>query len=124
MRTRTVSKSLTRSARCGARMRILAFIIDPAVIRQILDHLDPRASPRAPPGSSRGPLTSTLGLCLPLIAHGPILSISCSSPTRPFSADLDKLLRLSPPEDFPIRSRGQISYDSLSVISAPLNPRR
>jgi hypothetical protein len=36
-------------ARCGARMKILAFIIDPTVIRQILDHLDEKARPRAPP---------------------------------------------------------------------------
>jgi hypothetical protein len=40
-------------SRCGARMKILAFIIDPKIIRQILDHLDKRASPRAPPDSTR-----------------------------------------------------------------------
>jgi len=42
-------------SRCGARMKILAFIIDPKVIRQILDHLDNRARPRAPPDLSRKP---------------------------------------------------------------------
>jgi hypothetical protein len=36
-------------------MKILAFIIDPKVIRQILDHLDSRARPRAPPDLSRAP---------------------------------------------------------------------
>jgi hypothetical protein len=36
-------------ARCGARMKILAFLIDPKVIRQILDHLHGKARPRAPP---------------------------------------------------------------------------
>jgi hypothetical protein len=35
--------------RCGARMKILAFIIDSKVIRQILDHLHRKAPPRAPP---------------------------------------------------------------------------
>ena len=35
--------------RCGARMKILAFITDPKVIRLILDHLDQKARPRAPP---------------------------------------------------------------------------
>jgi hypothetical protein len=35
--------------RCGARMKILTLIIDPNVIRQILDHLDRKAPPRAPP---------------------------------------------------------------------------
>jgi hypothetical protein len=40
--------------RCGARMKILAFIIDPKLIRQILDHLDQRPRPRAPPGSTQG----------------------------------------------------------------------
>jgi hypothetical protein len=30
-------------------MKILAFLIDPKVIRQILDHLDPNARPRDPP---------------------------------------------------------------------------
>ncbi len=35
---------------CGAKMKILAFIIEPSVIRRILDHLDHKASqPRAPP---------------------------------------------------------------------------
>jgi len=38
---------------CGARMTILAFIIQPDVIRRILQHLQTRhSSPRAPPGSS------------------------------------------------------------------------
>jgi hypothetical protein len=41
--------------RCGARMKILAFIIDPKLIRQILDHLLKRARPRAPPDVSRAP---------------------------------------------------------------------
>jgi hypothetical protein len=31
-------------------MKILAFIIDPKLIRQMLDHLEPKARPRAPPG--------------------------------------------------------------------------
>ena len=39
---------------CGAKMKILAFIIEPAVIRQILDHLGKGAPPRVPPDSSRG----------------------------------------------------------------------
>jgi hypothetical protein len=38
--------------RCRARMKILALITDPKVIRQILDHLDQRPRPRAPPGSN------------------------------------------------------------------------
>jgi hypothetical protein len=33
-------------------MKLLAFIIDPAVIRRILDHLDHQAPPRAPPQPS------------------------------------------------------------------------
>jgi hypothetical protein len=39
--------------RCGAEMKILTFIIDPKVIRQILDHLQNTPRPRAPPPSSR-----------------------------------------------------------------------
>ena len=35
--------------RCGARMKILAFIIDPKIILQILHHLDQKARPRDPP---------------------------------------------------------------------------
>ena len=35
--------------RCGEKMKLLAFIIDPAVIRRILDHLERKAPPRAPP---------------------------------------------------------------------------
>jgi hypothetical protein len=35
--------------RCGSRMKILAFIIDPELIRQILDHLHQKARSRAPP---------------------------------------------------------------------------
>jgi hypothetical protein len=35
--------------RCGARMKILTFIIHPKLIRQILDHLHRKAPPRAPP---------------------------------------------------------------------------
>jgi len=35
--------------RCGAQMKILAFITEPPVIRRILDHLDQTARPRAPP---------------------------------------------------------------------------
>ena len=35
--------------RCGEKMKILAFITEPRVIRRILDHLDPKARPRAPP---------------------------------------------------------------------------
>jgi hypothetical protein len=41
--------------RCGARMKILTFIIDPKLIRQILDHLDRNAPPRAPPDRSASP---------------------------------------------------------------------
>jgi hypothetical protein len=41
--------------RCGAGMKILTFIIDPKIIRQILDHLDSRPRPRAPPDFSRAP---------------------------------------------------------------------
>ena len=37
---------------CGAKMKILAFIIDPAVVRRILDHLDKASRQRAPPGST------------------------------------------------------------------------
>ncbi len=40
-------------SRCGARMKILAFIIEPNVIRQILDHLETGARPRAPPNSTQ-----------------------------------------------------------------------
>jgi hypothetical protein len=35
--------------RCGAPMRIIAFIIDARAIRRILDHLEARREPRAPP---------------------------------------------------------------------------
>jgi hypothetical protein len=35
--------------RCGAGMKILAFLIDPKVIRKIPDHLDRKPRPRAPP---------------------------------------------------------------------------
>jgi hypothetical protein len=38
--------------RCGGKMKLLAFIIDPAVIRRILDHLEHKAPPRAPPEPS------------------------------------------------------------------------
>jgi hypothetical protein len=41
--------------RCGARMKILAFIIEPGVIHQILDHLDSKNRQRAPPESTTGP---------------------------------------------------------------------
>jgi hypothetical protein len=41
--------------RCGARMKILAFIINPAVIHQTLDHLDSKNRQRAPPQSTTGP---------------------------------------------------------------------
>jgi hypothetical protein len=41
--------------RCGARMKILVFIIDPKVIRQILDHLEQKARDRAPPDLSPAP---------------------------------------------------------------------
>ena len=38
--------------RCGAPMKILAFITEPAVIKRVLDHLDRKTSrPRAPPTS-------------------------------------------------------------------------
>jgi imidazolonepropionase-like amidohydrolase len=40
--------------RCGARMKILAFIIDSKLIRQILDHFNQRPRPRAPPSSTKG----------------------------------------------------------------------
>ncbi len=38
----------------GAEMKILAFILDPSVIRKILHHLDKKRSPpgRAPPNQS------------------------------------------------------------------------
>ena len=39
--------------RCGARMKVLALIVEPNVIRQILDHLETRACPRAPPNSTQ-----------------------------------------------------------------------
>ncbi len=36
--------------RCGAPMKLLAFITEPAVIKRVLDHLDRKTSrPRAPP---------------------------------------------------------------------------
>ena len=39
-----------RCPRCGAEMRIIAFILDPAVLRRILDHSAAEGSdPRAPP---------------------------------------------------------------------------
>ena len=41
--------------RCGAATKILTFIIDPKVIRQILDHLEQKARPRAPPDLSPAP---------------------------------------------------------------------
>jgi hypothetical protein len=41
--------------RCRARMKILTFITDPKVIRQILEHLDQKARPRAPPALSPAP---------------------------------------------------------------------
>jgi len=37
------------SPRCGGRMRIMAFIQDPAVIQKILRHLGQWDPPRAPP---------------------------------------------------------------------------
>jgi hypothetical protein len=38
------------TCRCGAKMRIVAFITEPSVIRKILDHLDRKLSrQRAPP---------------------------------------------------------------------------
>ncbi len=37
---------------CGGQMRIIAFLLDPGVVRKILDHLDARAgrgrAPRSP----------------------------------------------------------------------------
>ena len=38
--------------RCGEQMKIIAFISEPSVIRRILDHLEPKARPRAPPEPS------------------------------------------------------------------------
>jgi len=38
--------------RCGAQMKILAFITEPGRIRRILDHLDQKARPRPPPQPS------------------------------------------------------------------------
>jgi len=38
--------------RCGAQMKILAFITEPGPIRRILDHLDQKARPRPPPEPS------------------------------------------------------------------------
>ena len=38
--------------RCGEKMKIIAFITEPAVIRRILDHLERNARPRAPPDTS------------------------------------------------------------------------
>jgi hypothetical protein len=38
---------------CGGRMRMIAFLMDPAVVRQILDHLaTPPGRGRTPPGIS------------------------------------------------------------------------
>jgi len=37
---------------CGEKMKIIAFITEPAVIRRILDHLERKARPRAPPEPS------------------------------------------------------------------------
>jgi len=45
---------------CGGEMRIIAFLLDPAVVRKILDHLATRPGrSRGPPGS-HGALTATL----------------------------------------------------------------
>jgi hypothetical protein len=41
--------------RCGARMKILTFIIDLKAIRQILEHLDANHRQRAPPQSTTPP---------------------------------------------------------------------
>jgi hypothetical protein len=41
--------------RCGTRMKILAFIFEPAVIHQILVHLDAKNRQRAPPESTTSP---------------------------------------------------------------------
>ena len=38
--------------RCGEQMKIIAFISEPSVIRRILDHLERKARPRAPPEPS------------------------------------------------------------------------
>ena len=38
--------------RCREKMKLLAFISDPAVIRRILDHLEHKTPPRAPPEPS------------------------------------------------------------------------
>jgi hypothetical protein len=44
---------------CGGEMRIIAFLLDPAVVRQILDHLATRPGrSRGPPGSHKA-LTAT-----------------------------------------------------------------
>jgi len=49
-RTHTTRASACRSANCGGRLQIIAAIVDPAVIAQILTHLHlpARAPPRSP----------------------------------------------------------------------------
>jgi hypothetical protein len=51
MMKRTWGFDVLRCPRCSRRMQVLATILDPAVVRKILEHLGVRASPlpRAPP---------------------------------------------------------------------------
>ncbi|MGQ0835402.1 MAG: transposase, partial [Gammaproteobacteria bacterium] len=42
-------------ARCGGRLRVIASIEEPALIRHILDHLEPRDGSGAPPPPARAP---------------------------------------------------------------------
>lgn len=57
---RVYATDVLACARCGGRMRILAFLTDPHVVRAILEHLGlPSAAPPIPP--ARGPPQRELG---------------------------------------------------------------
>ena len=47
--------------RCGGELRVVAFITQPKVVRKILEHLESRKAPRAPPpGPSPPPVSSSM----------------------------------------------------------------
>jgi len=71
MMKRTWGFDVLRCPRCSRKMRVLATLVDPVVVRQILEHLGVRASPlpRAPPRD-------------PEAYARPVASTSSSQPSR------------------------------------------
>ena len=56
------------TCRCGAEMKIIAFVTEPAAIRKILDHRNhKRPRPRAPPSPGETIVHSVSLLCTPLV---------------------------------------------------------